>query len=190
MRVALAVGVALLAGLSGWQALQIRSLNTQLELAQAVQKAESVQPGLYEGRSPEELIRSGAAVVRHAQPSAAEPMLTPEQEEMRRDAEARRERGRDIWLANMRDEVESFAIEENISVEDTEKLKAYTEDFMLTLTDFRRAIYEGDVSPEQGREEMKVFRAEHEERMTEILGHEGYTALQARVGAGAAKSAQ
>ncbi|TNE88154.1 MAG: hypothetical protein EP330_15975 [Deltaproteobacteria bacterium] len=89
-----------------------------------------------------------------------------------------------MWVASIHEEIEAFGAEEGLTDDQIEKAQVYAEDFLLTITDFRRSIFEGEISPEAGREEMKAFRLEHEERMNELLGEEVAGRLEPRIGRG------
>ena len=105
------------------------------------------------------------------------------QEAQRLETE-RRERGREVWLANMKGEIADFSAEEGLSPEQTTELQDMTEDFFLAMTDMRHAIYDGSLDAAQAREDMKVFREEHQNRLVEMLGEESARQLQRRVGRG------
>lgn len=115
--------------------------------------------------------------------------ITPEivetvKDQLREEEMERRERGREMWVASIREEIEDFGAEENLTDEQIQKAQAYAEDYLLTISDFRRSIWEGEISPEAGRDEMKAFGEEHEQRMNDLLGEETYGRLQPRIGRG------
>ena len=101
------------------------------------------------------------------------------QEAQRLETE-RRERGREVWLANMKGEIADFSAEEGLSPEQTTELQDMTEDFFLAMTDMRHAIYDGSLDATQAREDMKVFREEHQARLIDMLGEDGAQRLQRR----------
>lgn len=180
--------VVVLAGVVAWQWVTIAGLEGRLA-ALETRGPESAGPA-EPARNPAEhsplvtALRDGVPAPSAGAVAEREAIAELVAEETRRAEDERRERGREVWLANMQAEIETFGEEEELSPEVVERLQLYGEDYLLTLTDFRRAIFEGDISPEAGREEMKAFRTEHEDRMVELIGDEAFVRLQRRIGRG------